>query len=244
MRYAILADIHANLAALTAVLDDIERRGEADEIWCLGDVVGYGPEPRECIARLRQVSQVCVLGNHDGAAVGKVDISVFNPDAAVANRWTAKQLTPDDRDFLEELPTVIEMGDFTLAHGSPREPVREYLLSIQSAQDNLAHFRTRYCLVGHTHTPAVFTCEETGVCSAQHLTPERPLAPGKGRMIINPGAVGQPRDGDPRASYATYDDEAGVVTLYRVAYDVRATQTKMTERGLPMSLVARLSRGL
>ena len=244
MRYAILADIHSNLAALTAVLDDIERRGGVDEVWCLGDVVGYGPEPRECIARLRQVSQVCVLGNHDGAVIGKVDISFFNPDAAAANRWTAGQLGPEDRDFLEQLPPVIERGDFTLAHGSPREPIWEYLLSTQSAQDNLAHFRTRFCFVGHTHVPVVFTCGETGVCTAQRFGPEQPLALEESRTIINPGAVGQPRDGDPRASYATYDDKAGVATRYRVTYDIRATQARMVQRGLPMSLVARLSRGL
>jgi len=244
MHCAIVADIHANLTAFTAVLDDIERRGGADEVWCLGDIVGYGPEPRECIAKIRQVSQVCILGNHDAAAIGKVDLATFNPDAAAANRWTAEQLSSQDHDFLEQLPMVVERGDFTLTHGSPREPVWEYLLSPKSARDNLAHFSTRFCLVGHTHVPRAFICEETGECSLRILTPEQPLALVGGRTFINPGAVGQPRDGDPRASYATYDDEAGTVTLHRIPYDIQTTQARMMEHGLPTSLVTRLSQGV
>ena len=244
MHYAILADIHSNLAALIAVLDDIKRRGGVDEVWCLGDIVGYGPDPHDCISRLRQMNHVCVMGNHDGAAIGKVDISVFNPDAATANRWTARQLTPDESDYLSHLPLVIEKGDFTLTHGSPREPIWEYLLSTWSAQENLAHFRTRFCFVGHTHSPLVFACEETGGCAAHHFEPESPLVLGERRLIINPGAVGQPRDGDPRASYAIYDSDARVVNLHRVPYDIRATQTSMMAQGLPAALATRLSHGV
>jgi len=244
MRCAILADIHSNLEAFTAVLDDIEDRGGADEVWCLGDVVGYGPEPRECIARLRETEHVCVVGNHDGAAIGKLDVSVFNPHAAIASRWTAQQLEAEDRQYLGDLRPVIEKADFTLVHGSPREPLWEYLLSTWSAEQSLAHFSTRFCLVGHTHAPAVFTFDDDGRCSARQFLPDNPLVLGERRLLINPGAVGQPRDGDPRASYAIYDSEAATVHLYRVPYDIPATQAKMMDRGLPMPLAARLSHGL
>lgn len=244
MRYAILADIHSNLEALIAVLGDIEHRGGADEVWCLGDIVGYGPEPRECMSRLREMDRICVLGNHDAAVTGQVDIAMFNRDAAVANTWTARQLPPEDSDYLSQLPLVAEKGDFTLVHGSPREPIWEYLLWTESARENLSHFRTRFCLVGHTHSPLVFTCDEAGGCSAQHFAPESPLVLGTSRLIINPGAVGQPRDGDPRASYAIYDGDAGVVRLHRIPYDIRTTQARMVEQGLPMPLVSRLAHGL
>lgn len=244
MHYAILADIHSNLAALIAVLDDIERHGGVDKVWCLGDIVGYGPDPHDCISRLRQTNHICVMGNHDGAAIGKVDISAFNPNAAAANRWTARQLTTDESDYLSHLPLVIEEGDFTLTHGSPREPIREYLLSGWSAQENLAHFSTRFCFVGHTHSPMVFACEENGRCAAHYFEPESPVVLGEMRLIINPGAVGQPRDGDPRASYAIYDSDAHMVELHRVPYDIRATQATMIAQGLPAALATRLSHGM
>ncbi len=242
MRYAFIADIHANLAALTAVLEDIERRGGVSAIWCLGDIVGYGPEPRECLALLRQIAGVCVAGNHDRAAAGVVPIDEFNSDAAAAVHWAAGQLAPDDIDFLCGLPLVIEQGDFTLAHGSPREPIWEYVLSPEIARQNLDHFSTRYCLVGHSHRPAVFSCD--GTCSVRHFSPHEPQQLGRSRMMINPGSVGQPRDGDPRAGYAIYDDELELVSLHRVPYDVRTTQRRMQAHGLPMRLLTRLSYGL
>ena len=147
MRYAIVADIHANLAAFTAVLEDIEHRGEVAEIWCLGDIVGYGPDPHQCIELLRQHTQVCVAGNHDWAAVGKINTADFNPDAAAACCWTAQQLNPGDIQYLESLPLVIQKDDFTLVHGSPREPIWEYLVSSRGAEENSAYFETQFCLV-------------------------------------------------------------------------------------------------
>jgi len=243
MRYAIIADIHANLAAFTAVLDDIEQRGGAEEVWCLGDVVGYGPDPHECISLLRQTDHVCVAGNHDWAAIGKVDTSDFNPDAAAACHWTGKQLSPGDVEYLSNLPLVIEKGDFTLVHGSPREPIWEYILSTVAARENFACFKSPYCLVGHSHYPAVFSYDDTGDCSASQFLPDSGLVLGESRLIINPGGVGQPRDGDPRASYAIYDSESREVRLYRLPYDIRATQDKMIAHGLPMRLVTRLSYG-
>lgn len=244
MRYAIIADIHANLAAFTAVLDDIKRRGGVETVWCLGDVVGYGPDPHQCIALLRQYNHVCVAGNHDWAAIGKLSLSEFNPDAAVACRWTAQQLSPEDVDYLENLPTVIEKDDFTLVHGSPREPIWEYLLSVSSARENFAYFQSQFCLVGHSHAPLVFRLSETGACSFSQFSLNIGLVLAKSRLIINPGGVGQPRDGDPRASYTIYDSEARIVRLYRVPYDISATQVRMVKHNLPMRLVTRLSYGI
>jgi len=244
MRYAIIADIHANLAAFTAVLVDIEHRGEAEEVWCLGDIVGYGPDPHQCIELLRQTNHVCVAGNHDWAAIGKIDTSEFNPDAAAACRWTAQQLTPEDIQYLKNLPRVIQKDDFTLVHGSPRQPIWEYLLSISGAKENFAYFKTRFCLVGHSHVPLVFRYSATGDCYFSQFSTGIGLMLAKNRLIINPGAVGQPRDGDPRASYAIYDSEARLVRLYRVRYDIRTTQTRMAKHNLPARLIARLSYGV
>jgi len=244
VRYAIIADIHANLAAFNAVLDDIERKGGVEEVWCLGDVVGYGPDPRECIELLRQCNHVCVAGNHDWAAIGKVDTSDFSPDAVAACQWTARQLSAEDVSYLRNLPLVIQKGDFTLVHGSPRKPVEEYLLSTSNARENFAFFQTKFCLVGHSHVSLVFKYDESGACFYNEFSPNVGLVLGKSRLIINPGGVGQPRDGDPRASYAIYDSEVGMIRLYRINYEIGTTQAKMVEQGLPMQLVARLNYGM
>jgi diadenosine tetraphosphatase ApaH/serine/threonine PP2A family protein phosphatase len=240
MRHAILGDIHGNLVAFQAVLHDIEERGGAEEMWCLGDIVGYGPDPSACIALLRKYEHLCVAGNHDWAAIGKVDISDFNPEAAAACLWTGSQLSEDDVRFLDSLPLTLNCGVFTIVHGSPREPIWEYVLSTQSAQANFRFFDTRYCLIGHSHVPLVFELVGQS-CLLRELPAELEL--GENRLIINPGGVGQPRDGDPRAAYAIYDDEGGKVYHYRVAYDIEATQKRMVEYGLPKFLVTRLSYG-
>jgi len=244
MRYAIIADIHANLAAFMAVLVDIERRGEAEELWCLGDIVGYGPDPHQCIELLRQTNHICVAGNHDLAAIGEVDTYEFNPDAVAAIRWTAKQLTTQDITYLKNLPQVIEKDDFTLVHGSPRQPIWEYILSISAAKENFAYFKSKFCLVSHSHVPLIFKYGKTGSCSYKQFSTNKELVLGAERLIINPGAVGQPRDGDPRASYAIYDSETRKINLYRIPYDIAATQAKMVEQRLPLRLVARLSHGV
>jgi diadenosine tetraphosphatase ApaH/serine/threonine PP2A family protein phosphatase len=242
MRHAILGDIHSNLAAFEAVLQDVEGKGGFDRIWCLGDVVGYGPDPHECIERLRQYDHICVAGNHDWAAIGKMDTADFNPLAATACQWTAQHLTEEDVDYLRNLPLSLCQDDFTLVHGSPRDPIWEYLLSIEAAQDNFACFETAYCLVGHSHVPLIF--ELAGNKAIYQMFSEgTSLKLGEKRLIINPGGVGQPRDGDPRASYALYDDEARTVCHWRVEYDISATQKKMTERGFPAPLIVRLSVG-
>ncbi len=243
MHCALIADIHANLTALDAVLADIWRRGGVDEIWCLGDIVGYGPEPHECLELIRQQRHISVAGNHDLAAVGKLDISNFNIDAATVVRWTAQQLSEEDIKYLEALPPTLEREGFMLTHGSPRDPAWEYITSISSARENFAYFQLKFCLVGHSHIPMIFKEREGGECTASPLSPNIKLILGESRMIINPGAVGQPRDGDPRASYAIYDSEAAIIQLYRVPYDIDLTQNKMVKQNLPMRLVARLGYG-
>ena len=242
MRYAIIADIHANLTAFEAVLDDIERRGGVDELWCLGDIVGYGPDPHECIERLRQYNHVCVAGNHDWAAIGKVSTADFNPDAALACQWTARQLNRKDIKYLEKLPLEIDRGDFKLVHGSPREPIWEYIMSPSIARENFNFFQSPYCLVGHSHVPFVFR-KEDGSCTSGRLVDNIGLAVGQRRLILNPGGVGQPRDGDPRASYAIYDSETRIVKLHRTPYDVTTVQDRMMAKGLPVRLAVRLQHG-
>ena len=242
MRYAILADIHANLAAFEAVLQDIEAKGGVDELWCLGDIVGYGPEPSGCIRLLRKYNPVGVVGNHDLGAIGKLDLSYFNPAAAAACRWTTSRLDPSDIHYLSDLPLNITKGDFYLVHGSPAEPVLEYIMSTSVAEKNFSFYNSPYCLVGHTHAPLAFK-QTNAACSSISLSPNIGLVLGAHRMIVNPGSVGQPRDGDPRASYAIYESEGGILRLHRVEYNVRATQDKMMQAGLPMQLISRLQEG-
>ena len=242
MRYAILADIHANLAALQAVLEDITAKGGVDELWCLGDVVGYGPEPGECIRLLKKHCSVCVAGNHDLGAVGKLNLGYFNASAAAACRWTAAQLSPADVRYLEDLPLSLQQGDFFLVHGSPAEPALEYVISSGIAARSFSFFDSPYCLVGHTHVPLAFKQEGDSAPSIM-LSSGIGLVLGAKRMIINPGGVGQPRDGDPRASYAVYESEGSILRLYRVEYDIAATQRKMLKANLPMMLISRLEEG-
>jgi diadenosine tetraphosphatase ApaH/serine/threonine PP2A family protein phosphatase len=244
MRYAIISDIHSNLAAFQAVLLDVDARGGADHLWCLGDIVGYGPDPNECINLLRQYDHTCIAGNHDWGALGRVDLSYFNDDAAAACRWTGRVLGTDETDYLGSLSLTRYEGDFTLAHGSPRDPIWEYLMAPYEADVSFHLFRTRYCLVGHTHVPLIF--ESPGDCceSVLHrLSPDAPLELGQNRLIVNPGSVGQPRDADPQASYALFDTESRSIHHCRVPYDIAATQQRMDEQGLPPRLAARLGYG-
>ncbi len=242
MRYAVLADIHANLAALIAVLDDIERQGGTDGLWCLGDVVDYGPDPSAVISLLRRQRHICIAGNHDLAAIGRLDLANFNPDAATACRWTRQHLTPEDIEYLGALPPILKKGDFTLAHGSPRDPAWEYLLSEESATANFRYFDTPFCLIGHSHLPLAFR-QESGAGVYFPWPEDGRIILGKKRMIINPGSVGQPRDGDPRAAYAIYDSDSNVITLHRVAYNFRQTQKRMARNKLPPALIRRLEYG-
>jgi diadenosine tetraphosphatase ApaH/serine/threonine PP2A family protein phosphatase len=247
MRYLIISDIHSNLAAFEAVLADA---GSFDKVWCLGDVVGYGPDPNECVERLRDLPHVCVVGNHDWAALGKMDTEDFNPDAKKACHWTRKQLSPSNLAYLETLPkSLIEEG-FTLVHGSPRQPVWEYILYPSIAQANFEHFDTKFCLVGHTHVPIIYRHHPENpdrICDTVIPSLNDPLVLGEQRLIINPGSVGQPRDGNPRASYAIldFDRKRSDLTLEyrRVPYPIETTQARMVGKGLPVRLIMRLASG-
>jgi len=243
MKYLVIADIHSNLEAFEAVLEDAQNHGGFGHAWCIGDVVGYGPDPSACIKLLRQLDAVCVCGNHDLAAVGKIDIGGFNSEAARANRWTAGQLNFEEREFLSGLPGLVVEDDFTIVHGSPRQPVWEYITHTITAEDNFRRFATRFCIVGHTHVPYLFTSDGIEV-SGSVLRDGDMLSLGDTRLIINPGGVGQPRDRDPRASYAIFDAEEMVLHNYRVNYDVAATQRKMENAGLPDFLVSRIAWGV
>lgn len=240
MRTLILSDIHSNLNALNAVLDDAASNGGIDGVWCLGDIVGYGPQPMACLERLWDLSALSIMGNHDGGAVGLVSLATFNPAAATASRWTADQLTEEAKGYLEGLPQTLTEGPFTLVHGTPNDPIWEYLVTYSQAEAAWGVIGTSTLLVGHSHLP--FVCQEGQPMERGAVHGLRIAIDGR-RLAINPGSVGQPRDGDPRAAYAVYDDATATVELRRVTYDVPATQRRMADAGLPESLINRLSVG-
>ena len=208
MRVLVISDIHANLAALESVL---AAAGAYDAAWCLGDLTGYGPNPNECVALVRSLPQLmCLVGNHDKAVLGEIDLHVFNGDARAAIEWTQAQVTPETRAYLAALPAEERRGDFTLAHGSPRQPVWEYILDRYVAQENFPLIETPYCLVGHTHQPVVFHELFEGQDVIEEEPDYRAPRPLDGeRLILNPGSVGQPRDNNPEAAYAMLETEAG-----------------------------------
>lgn len=241
MKILVISDIHANLVALQTVL---KTAGEVDAVWCLGDVVGYGPNPNECVQLLRQQPNLtCLLGNHDAACVGKMSVETFNQEARQAVQWTESVLTLENREFLLERPEVVVHGNVTLAHGSPREPVFEYLLDVQSATENFAYFETDFCFVGHSHLPIMFTSPNGHDNTRLVFPPPHTTLELKPRSIINPGSVGQPRDRDPRAAFAIYDDEAHTWQHLRVEYDIQATQEAMRAANLPERHIERLVSG-
>ena len=243
LRALIVSDIHSNLEALDAVIADAGRRGGFDCVWCLGDVVGYGPDPSECLRLLRDFDLVAVAGNHDYAAAGVIDASDFNGAAFAAIRWTAGQLDAAEKRFLSELPAVGLRPPFTLVHGSLRDPIVEYLMHPAQAAATFELLTTSYCLVGHSHYP--FICREMApVPMFQPLPTAEAALLDKQRCIVNPGSVGQPRDRDTRASYAVFDDDKAAIEHYRVVYDITATQGKMRQAGLPQYLIDRLDHGV
>jgi diadenosine tetraphosphatase ApaH/serine/threonine PP2A family protein phosphatase len=243
MRIAIVSDIHANLAALDAVL---EHAGPVDRVWCLGDTVGYGPQPGECIDRLRSLDTVWVAGNHERAATGAMTTEDFNANAAAAALWTRDRLSAEHRAFLDALPETALEGEFTLVHGTLRWPLWEYLFDEDTALAHLSLQQTRYSFVGHTHVPAVVVEQPDAPagCEMRRLHDGESIdLAGERRLVFNPGSVGQPRDGDRRASYGEMDTKAGTFTLRRVEYDIPATQGLMRDAGLPAWLIERLEIG-
>jgi predicted phosphodiesterase len=240
MRIAVLSDIHGNLPALEAALAAL---APYDAVWLLGDIVGYGPQPDEVVARLRAEGASGVRGNHDSAAIGLLDTEAFNDDARTAVEWTAARIQSATRDWLAALPLRVENEPFTLVHGSPRDPTWEYVYSAGVARANMLLFETTHCLVGHTHVPLVFRQRGSKV-EAVPVKDGRTYPLGADRLVINPGSVGQPRDGDPRASALLIDTVAATLEWQRVDYPIAKVQRLMERAGLPRRLSARLQFGL
>ena len=238
MRVAVLSDIHGNLNALEAVLG----AASVDEVWCLGDVVGYGARPNECCELVRERASVCLAGNHDLVVVGTLGIEEFSHDAADAAAWARTQLTEENRAWLAGLPSMTERDGTLLAHASPRDPVWEYVLSNDVALASLEATEAPLVLVGHSHVAldlGLVDGELTGGLAAAGLELDLDAA----RWLLNPGSVGQPRDGDPRAAWLLLDFEARRATYERVDYDVAGTQAEIRAAGLPELLAARLESG-
>jgi predicted phosphodiesterase len=223
MTVALLSDIHANLVALEAVLADLPP---VDAIWVMGDTVGYGPDPADTLALLRERGATLVAGNHDRAVATGEGLELLNTAARAAAERHRSWLSRADRDALAALPVTLEPADrYAICHGSPRDPLWEYVFDARTAAFAMAGIAATRCCVGHTHVPATFRT-------------------GDGKLMVNPGSVGQPRDGDPRASYAILDVDRATVDFHRVGYDIQETQRRMRELKLPDMLADRLAFGL
>ncbi|GAC1634439.1 MAG: metallophosphoesterase family protein [Chloroflexota bacterium] len=239
----VVSDIHANLEALEAVLADAPPY---DSVMCLGDLVGYGPNPNECVEKVRGLTNVSSLvGNHDLAALDQLDLSQFNPHARYSAEWTMDRLTPEVRTYLLSLEPTMEQPGYFAAHASPRDPVWEYMESEEQGPPNFRAFEDNVCLVGHTHVPRIFIEQprSTSIVTLPESGGTAQLNNGV-RKIINPGSVGQPRNGDPRAAYGLMDTQDGVFQFRRVEYPYDVTQAKIRECGLPAVLAQRLAYGL
>jgi diadenosine tetraphosphatase ApaH/serine/threonine PP2A family protein phosphatase len=243
LRVAVISDIHANLHALEAVLAALEAE-QPDEIWNLGDTVGYGPRPNECCAVAQARADLSLVGNHDLVVLGSGDVAVedFNPEAAAAARWTRDALTEESGAFLESLAASAERNDVELYHGSPRDPVWEYILTVEAATAAFHATRASLVLVGHSHVAMALHLQGAEVVGG--LAPAGAEADlSAGRWLLNPGSVGQPRDGDPRAAFCVVDFDAGRASFVRVTYPIEETQVEMREAGLPAALAERLGYG-
>ena len=240
MKYAILSDVHGNLEALRAVLDDADSR--ADGVLCLGDTVGYGADPEACVDLLAGRARGIVAGNHEYGVADRLDLSWFNRWARAAAEWTRERLDDDHRAWLAALPLSLEFGDATLVHASPAQPDEwEYIVTPEDGWAAFADFVTRWCFVGHSHVPGVWSLGSSG--PDHEPRPDVIVSERGRRYIVNVGSVGQPRDRDPRAAYALWDIEAGRVEIRRVAYDVEAARRKIEAAGLPRFLADRLAVG-
>ena len=241
MKVLVMSDIHSNRTALEAVL---EAAGPVGAIWCLGDVIGYGPDPNDCISIIRDLPNlICLRGNHDSAVIGLTEKGKFNLSAQVVLEWTADQLNPVHRQYLQSLSPQAEIDQVTLVHASPRDPVWEYIMDVYTATANFEYFSTPYCFVGHSHLPVLYY-----VKGRKELANVTFVYPGDTtklpeNSIVNPGSVGQPRDHDPRAAFTIYDTEEHTWTQHRVPYDIAEVQARMTQAGLPIEYIQRLDLG-
>ena len=242
MRILVISDVHANYTALEAVLKDA---GTVDETWCLGDMVGYGPDPNAVVEEIRDIPNLtCILGNHDMAAIGKIPFEAFNGDARRTLEYHEKVLSASNMDYLRSLPHNLKVrGEVSIVHGSPRDSVWEYILNTLSARLNFDHFTTPWCFVGHSHLQCMFQLDVQ--TDRVNLSPIRAgehvmLRP---RAILNPGSVGQPRDRDPRAAYAIYHADSNVWEPRRAAYNIPEVQQRIRDAGLPEKQAIRIAEG-
>jgi diadenosine tetraphosphatase ApaH/serine/threonine PP2A family protein phosphatase len=241
MRVAVISDVHANGHALEAVLAAIDEE-EPDALWCLGDTVGYGPAPNECCAVVERRTDLCLVGNHDLAVLGRIDLDEFTGDAAAAARWTRGELGDEARAFLERLEPTGAAEGVELFHASPTDPVWDYVLSGDAALEALELTTEPLVLVGHSHVALQISLRDNTLDGG--LAPAgTELDLSTGRFLVNPGSVGQPRDGDARAAWLLLDLDHGSARFHRVPYPVERTQAEIRERGLPESLAARLAHG-
>jgi predicted phosphodiesterase len=240
LRVAIVSDIHGNLHALEAVLEAIDRDAP-DAIWCLGDLVGYGPRPNRCCALVAERADFCLIGNHDLAVLGRLDLDDFQPDAALSARWTAAALEDEPRAYLESLEPSGEREGIGLFHASPRDPIWEYVLSPDVGAASMAATSQDVVLVGHSHVALRYGVSDGTLLPSPGGTE---LELRDGRWLLNPGSIGQPRDTDPRAAWMLLDLEARRASYRRVEYDVAKTQQEIRDRGLPEALAARLEFGV
>jgi diadenosine tetraphosphatase ApaH/serine/threonine PP2A family protein phosphatase len=244
VRVAVISDVHANLYALQAVLEEIDRN-PPDAIWCLGDTVGYGPRPNECCELVRERADLVLIGNHDLVALGSAEVALaeFNPEAAEASIWTRNELSAESRSFLEGLEATADAEGAQLFHGSPRDPVWEYVLTGLTALESLQATHAPVVLVGHTHVATAIWLEDDRLGGGLAGADFEAELDGR-RWLLNPGSVGQPRDENPDAAYLELDFGAGAARFRRVPYPVSRTQEEIRERGLPDALAERLGHGM
>jgi diadenosine tetraphosphatase ApaH/serine/threonine PP2A family protein phosphatase len=242
VRAAVVSDIHANLHALEAVLDDVDAEAP-DQVWCLGDVVGYGAYPNECCEVIRARVQLPLAGNHDLGIVGKLDLAEFSGEAAAAAHWTRTVLDPENRAWLASLSPSATQDNVELFHASPRDPVWDYVLSDEVAAESFNLTTAPLVLVGHSHVALALAQDGTAVVGGL-APPDTALALGRQRLLLNPGSVGQPRDGNPDAAWLLVDFDTERAIFRRVVYDVEGAQAAIRAAGLPDVLAERLARGL
>jgi diadenosine tetraphosphatase ApaH/serine/threonine PP2A family protein phosphatase len=240
MRVAVISDVHANRHALDAVLSAVDGEN-VDAIWCLGDTVGYGPRPNECCDLVRERADLCLIGNHDLVALGELTVTDFNDEAAAAAVWTSEQLTPESESFLRALKPSAEADGAALFHASARDPVWEYVLTEEAARATFELTSAPLVLVGHSHVALALGFVAGRISGG--VAPDGVELELDGRRLLNPGSVGQPRDGDPRAAWLLLDLERRFAHFRRVPYPIEKTQAEMREAGLPRALADRLARG-
>ena len=236
MAFAVISDIHGNLEALLRVLAYL-RDAEIDTIYCLGDVVGYGPNPNECVNLVRENCDAVLMGNHDYAAIGLADIQYFNEYAKLSTFWTRDKLSDENLEYLKTLPFDAEYDNYILVHASPKSPSNwDYVLSVNDAKDQLKAFKQKVCFIGHSHVPVIFS-------KSDYYRQTDFVLNNNQKYLVNVGSVGQPRDGDPRCCFIIFDEKKNTVEYVRLDYEIQKTYEKISQAGLPVFLAERLLKG-